>query len=73
MRKKVERALMPPRNYRRIEPCCCANCRHWQFEGLEGLGVGYFCRRAPHEITGDWNAMEPEFHVCDRHDREVVG
>ena len=72
MRKRVERALIPPRNYRRIQPCCCANCRYWH---LEELGEYYVCRRAPADIVGDWRANEPEFHVCDGHERmlEVVG
>lgn len=70
MRKTAKRPLMPPRNYRRIQPCCCANCQHWRVEGLEELGAEYFCQRAPDEIAGDWNAMEPEFHVCDGHKRE---
>lgn len=60
---------MPPRNYRRIEPCCCANCRHF---GLDADSEAYFCRRAPHQIAGYWNALQPEVHVCDLHVREKI-
>jgi len=55
--------LKPPANYRRIYRRCCANCTYW----VEDEVADYVCLRAPEDITGDWNAYEPEFHVCDGH------
>ncbi len=68
--------LKPPKNYRRIYRRCCATCVYWVMDSWETenpsryvspSGGDYVCLRAPKEIDGDWNALEPEFHVCDGH------
>lgn len=53
--------LKPAKNYRRINKRCCATCKHWVFSDL----ADWECKRSPDEIAGDWNANEPEYHVCD--------
>lgn len=55
--------LKPVKNYRELFRKCCTNCRHWN---MDEDGEGYECAR-PGGPSGDWNANEPEFHVCDRH------
>ena len=57
-------ALRPAKNVRYLyNKRCCARCRYWR-QVHSRRDEGYACDRV-HGLEGDWNASEPEFHVCD--------
>ncbi len=63
--------LLPVRNYRWTNHHCCARCRYWDYIPDDPPNLSYYpksgyfeCRR-PDGNEGDWNAIEPEFRVCD--------
>ena len=62
----MARKLKPPKNYRNTWHRCCARCKYWSQLGGNTADTfeGYACDR-PGGPEGDWNANEPEFHVCD--------
>lgn len=54
--------LLPVKNFRSLyHRRACSRCRHWVLEE-ESL---WACQR-PDGPWGDWNTIEPEWHVCDR-------
>lgn len=59
--EKELRILKPPKNYRWVDRRVCANCKHWIVRPSR-----WQCERDPDNLSGDWNALEPEYHTCDR-------
>ena len=74
--------LKPVKNYRHLfNRHTCSQCRYWNVTYYEAEGwdattrkaSGFACDRKGGP-EGDWNAIEPEFHVCDRFNwRDPIG
>ncbi len=60
----MAKELVPPKNYRLISRRNCSHCIYWNMVGTIMDFSGHACDR-PDGPEGDWNANEPEFHVCD--------
>lgn len=62
--------LKPVMNYRTIRRRCCASCEYLEVIEFDEPQYDEYqqwqCIR-PNGKSGEWDVLEPEFHVCDGH------
>jgi hypothetical protein len=66
--------LKPVSNYRNLyNRRCCSQCEYFNPVHFEGTKeVSHWACDREGGPDGDWNSIEPEFHVCDGFKWEVL-